>query len=272
MLPVNGDPIKRTPALHGLLDSVPQVTGPDRWEMGVRVVPNNCVEATVWDPACGGSPTLPTAGGPGTLYDFGAPYVGTSFTCLSTTSADEIRQRAETALEITQGKAIEKEFWAGTILNTNPALTSNSTVITGSFGLRDALIELGKQMSACGGGSQGVIHAPEWVVSTWLYTAGAGLLIKEDGKRLVTVGRSDTVVSGTGYTGLGPSAVNPGAGKAYIFATGPVQYRLGPVDVIGVDGDVDRNTNQITVRAQRVYNVNFDSCCHFGVVVNTAVA
>lgn len=268
-LQVNGDPIRRVPALHGLLDSVPQVTGPDRWEMGVHITPDNCVEATVWDPVCGGTPTLPTSNGPGTPYDFGAPYVGTSFNCLSTTSADEIRERAERALEVTQGKAIEKEFWNGTILSSNPALSSASTIITGTFGLRAALVEMGRQMSNCGGGSQGVIHAPEWVVEMWMYT---GMLIVEDGKRLVTRVRGDTVVAGVGYPGTGPSAAVPTAGSAYIYATGPVQYRLGPVEVIGVDGDVNRSDNQIRVRVQRVYNVNFDSCCHFGVIAVTGTA
>lgn len=272
----NAEPLERQAALHGLLDSVTPDPTPARWEMGLRITPDTCTGATVWDPVCGGTPTQATI----EQFSGQTPYsvipmtVDKAFTCLST--AANIDARTQRAFNAVVSKAIETEFWNGTIASTNPNLSTAATIITGSFGLAAAWQEVNKQLSGCGGGSQGVIHAPSWLVDAWLYAGND--IIREDGKRLVSRLRGDTIVAGTGYPGTGPSAANPGPRKAYVFVTGPVGYKLASPVVLRADpqdgpgAGLVRSTNQIEVRVTADFMVRFDTCCHFGLIVDAATA
>lgn len=273
----NAEPLARTAALHGLLDSVPEDTTEARWEMGLRITPDTCTGATVWDPVCGGTPTQATV----EQFSGQTPFsvipltVDKAFTCLSTSL--DIEERALRAFNAVVSHSIENEFWTGTIGSTNPVLNTSATIITGSFGLAAAWQELNKQLSNCGGGSQGVIHAPSWLVDAWMY-GGASMDILDEGRRLVSRVRGDTIVAGTGYPGTGPAAANPGARKAYVFATGPVAYKMTAPEVLRADpqegsgAGLIRSTNQIEVRVKADFLVRFDTCCHFGLIVDAATA
>jgi hypothetical protein len=72
-------------------------------------------------------------------------------------------------------------------------------------------------------GAAGVIHTPRVV--------GSALNLDKDGGKLVTP-LGNSVVSGVGYSKKGPDGTNAGAGKAWMYATGPVSVRLGPTIVV----------------------------------------
>jgi hypothetical protein len=72
-------------------------------------------------------------------------------------------------------------------------------------------------------GSKGVIHVPTVV--------GSALNLDKDGGKLVSP-LGNSVVSGVGYSKKGPTGVNAGAGKAWMYATGPISVRIGPTVVI----------------------------------------
>lgn len=122
-----------TPPLHSLLVTADQPTiENDRWTLGFQFQPENCIEAEVWDPQC-------TAGGEeGVDFKSDAPpnrdtvyydpyIVETAFTCrtLGFGSID-YAGRAQRQLQAATPKAIEREFWAGTLKPWNFNLVHNT--------------------------------------------------------------------------------------------------------------------------------------------------
>jgi hypothetical protein len=130
-------------------------------------------------------------------------------------------------------KAIEIEFWNGDIAklldsdNDNRYLASAQAIdVTPTAGTgvktRYGLALLEQAIADSPLGAQGVIHAPRDVASA--------LKVKADGKTLRT-NLGTPVVAGVGYSKKGPTGVVAGAGKAWMYATGPVSVRVGPTIV-----------------------------------------
>lgn len=149
------------------------------------------------------------------------------------TNPAEIEASAKTALDIVMQKAIEIEFWNGDIAklldsnNDNRYLASAQSVdVTPTAGtavkIRYGLGLLEEALGNSSVGSKGVIHVPRVVGST--------LNLDNDGKKLVSP-LGNSVVSGVGYSKKGPTGAVAGAGKAWMYATGPVSVRIGPTVV-----------------------------------------
>lgn len=149
------------------------------------------------------------------------------------TNPAEIEASAKNALDVVMQKAIEIEFWNGDIAklldsdNDNRYLASTQSVdVTPTAGtavkVRYGLALLEEALGNASLGSQGVIHAPRVV--------GSALKLDKDGTRLVSP-LGNSVVSGVGYSKKGPTGVDAGAGKAWMYATGPVSVRIGPTTV-----------------------------------------
>lgn len=149
------------------------------------------------------------------------------------TNPAEIEASAKTALDVVMQKAIEIEFWNGDIAklldsdNDNRYLASAQSVdVTPTAGtavkVRYGLALLEEALGNASLGAQGVIHAPRVV--------GSALNLEKDGTRLVSP-LGNSVVSGVGYSKKGPTGVVAGAGKAWMYATGPVSVRVGPTTV-----------------------------------------
>lgn len=149
------------------------------------------------------------------------------------TNPAEIEASAKNALDVVMQKAIEIEFWNGDIAklldsdNDNRYLASTQSVdVTPTAGtavkVRYGLALLEEALGNASLGSQGVIHAPRVV--------GSALNLEKDGTRLVSP-LGNSVVSGVGYSKKGPTGVDAGAGKAWMYATGPVSVRIGPTTV-----------------------------------------
>lgn len=149
------------------------------------------------------------------------------------TNPADIEASAKTALGIVMQKAIEIEFWNGDIAklldsdNDNRYLASAQSVdVTPTPGtavkIRYGLALLEEALGNASIGSAGVIHAPRLV--------GSALNLHKDGNKLVAP-LGNSVVSGVGYSKKGPTGVAAGAGKAWMYATGPVSVRIGPTIV-----------------------------------------
>lgn len=150
------------------------------------------------------------------------------------TNPAEIEASAKTALGIVMQKAIEIEFWNGDVAklldsdNDNRYLASAQSVdVTPTAGtavkIRYGLGLLEEALGNASLGSKGVIHVPRVVGST--------LRLDKDGDKLVSP-LGNSVVSGVGYSKKGPTGAVAGAGKAWMYATGPVSVRIGPTVVI----------------------------------------
>jgi len=149
------------------------------------------------------------------------------------TNPAEIEASAKNALDIVMQKSIEIEFWNGDVAklldsdNDNRYLASAQSVdVTPTPGtavkIRYGLGLLEEALGNASLGSKGVIHVPRVV--------GSALRLDKDGNKLVThLGNS--VVSGVGYSKKGPTGAVAGAGKAWLYATGPVSVRIGPTVV-----------------------------------------
>lgn len=86
----------------------------------------------------------------------------------------------------------------------------------------------------------------------------------------------DMTVTGTGsltggalavtHTTTGGSQPDSDPLLSWMYATGPVITRVGPVSITPTEmRDTDLRTNTVTVFAERMALVGFDTCCHFSV-------
>lgn len=271
-----GTPIPATPPLHGLQASADEVRDPDRWDLGATFCPENCVEVGVWDPDCavwpgGIPPTKSPAPANQPCYDVDPFVIESSFECSTAGfKSQDYRGRARRQLEAGTSKAMEHELWTGALKPTNPHLNSiSATILAGGTDqpLQLAIALLGNALSACAHGGRGTIHAPTFIVDSWMYESG-GSYFEPVGNRLITRNRGDIVVSGTGYDGTGPGGIAPPPGMSWVYATGPVQYRLD--DIVVYPDEMKEatayRTNQVEYRAERQALINFDPCSHFAVL------
>lgn len=260
----------------------------EAWRGGVKWRPSGCFGAEAWDPNCANFPkanksTPPTIPA---VYETDTFVVETSYGCklvgnLNDVVTDGYKAIVLEQLENATPKALEFQFWTGTLgsrmqsLDSSATeitgLTSAATIVTGStiFDRQVGLAMATKQISNCGAGIRGMIHAPAWLVLLWI---GDGLVIEKDGI-LVTAGREDRVVAGSGYPGTGPAGVAAVTGlDTWIFATGPVEVYLSESETIGdkISDWFTRSTNDFEIRAERQALIRFDPCCHSAVLLNAS--
>ncbi len=108
-----------------------------------------------------------------------------------------------------------------------------------------------------------MIHATPPVVSRWFDQT------REDNP-LVTV-NGTRVAAGGGYQGATPSGqVAASAGESWVYATGPVEVRLGEVAVLDIKDVLDRSNNDVTFRAERYVLVTWDTQLQAAVLVDWA--
>lgn len=188
------------------------------------------------------------------------------------TNPAEIEASVKMALDIVTQKAVEAEFWNGDIAkllttdNDNRYLASESTVdVTPTPGtavkIRYGLALLDEAIAHAPIGAQGVIHAPTVV--------GSALNLDKDGSKLVTP-LGNSVVSGVGYSKKGPDGTNAPAGKAWMYATGPVSVRLGETHITPekLNQAVDIRVNNIQYFADRAAAITWSTSDSYAVLVD----
>lgn len=192
---------------------------------------------------------------------------------------EEIYANAETVINTVTQKAIEIELWRGVIarsLTATDAVTGNRflgsaagtdfTDVTpsGSAGgvkprYAQALLE--QALGDATIGSKGVLHTPRLLAS---------ILKVKDSNGVLKTNLGTPVVAGAGYSLTGPDGQPAAAGKAWMFATGPLTVRLGPVSVIPgeLSQAVDTRVNTITYYIDRAAAVTWSTSNLFGVLVD----
>ena len=188
------------------------------------------------------------------------------------TDPAEVEASARMALDIVAQKAIEAEFWNGDVSklltsdNDNRYLASSqSEDVTPTPGTavkpRYALALLEQALADASIGAQGTIHAPRDVASV--------LRLDKDGKKLVT-DLGTPVVAGVGYSKKGPDGNTAAAGKAWMYATGPISVRLGPTLLTPekLNQAIDIRVNNIQYYADRSAAVTWSTTDAYAVLVD----
>lgn len=275
IIPGNGVLVKSPrctdPARYGLLSVVtPFTPGDVHWEgAGINWEDDLCGDGTqtfldVCSPATGF--TKPSERN----LDFCSsdPFIAVgSFDCTPVgRPAGEAFEIARRRLLAWEGRQIERTLWTGVTSNgnVNPSFAFGNTDCgivpvdvnpAGAVTPASAISLLESALSnqvACGG----MIHIP-YNLMAYLKT---NKLVDVQGDELYSPSGYRYVV-GSGYPGTGPANVAAAANTAWIFATGPMLLARSNVIMVpeSVSEGVNRNINNITVRAERVYTIGF-SC------------
>lgn len=188
--------------------------------------------------------------------------------------------RATRQLEAVTGKQVEKEFWAGA--QTQASATGNQyltdgtavdvTATPGTAMTRQAGFEaLEEALAGCGYGPRGMIHCQPQVLPSPNQFA-----LRREGNMLLS--NLDTVVvPGVGYPGTSPAGATPTAGTTWIYATPLVDVRLSAPILVpdpAADGDwrfqaLDRERDDIVIRAMRFAAATHDGPCKFAALITT---
>lgn len=188
------------------------------------------------------------------------------------TTPAEIEASAKTALDVVTQKAIEAEFWNGDVAklltsdNDNRFLASAQSVdVTPTPGtavkVRYGLALLEQAIAGSPAGAQGLIHVTRDVATA--------LRLNADGTTLLT-DLETPVVAGVGYSKKGPTGATASAGKAWMYATGPVSVRLGPTTITPskLNQAVNVSINDIEYFADRPAAVTWATSDSYAVLVD----
>lgn len=166
-----------------------------------------------------------------------------------------------------EGRQVERTLWTGITENgiLNPSFAfGNDTCGFAPIDINPAgalspvaavaaMEEALGDLVACGG----VLHIPFGLAA---FLIDHRLLVLDNGVYYTPTGFQ--VIIGHGYPGTGPGNAAAAAGETWMFATGPIVLARSNVIMVPdevVAESVDRNINNITVRAERFYSVGW-SC------------
>jgi hypothetical protein len=190
---------------------------------------------------------------------------------------EEVRARLKDTLEKSSQKALEREFWTGALSTASgwgnqylaTAGTTDLTPVGGSVPAKTGLAMLEGAIGSCAGGYNGTIHGTRDAISSIIVFMDKG---GESGDTLYTP-LGNMVIAGAGYTGTSPAGVAPAAGTSWLYATGPVNVRLGEMLTFPEDDKYWNNSynatiNNIELRAERFGAASWSGCCVYAVHVN----
>lgn len=273
-----------TPPRLGLLTSAARPDmGGGRWINGISFSPEACMAEGVWwwcpDTSGEGRPTGQAPSQPkGTdenpdVVQYRPWALHVDDTC--STFGFNVRDyqgRARRKLLANQSYQVEHELWTGETAQTaafpnNWLTNSGSLTDLGTEPLIYALAALQEHLADVISGSRGMIHCTVRTATLWL---SAGVIRREG--NLLLDGFDNIIVAGSGYPGTGPDDEDPPVSldRQWAYATSMVHYAED--DIVVVPGDfaeaVDRDTNTVTFRAERVVGAWWDGCAHAAVEVN----
>lgn len=273
------------PSRYGLLNSKTLVDDGQRWEVAFNQETEACnMQIRLLD-ICSTSVTASAVepAGDRQLGEFRPFAVQTTVKCSTAGfGAHDYVAQARRALEVSQGKGIELEFWEGKIAQAvsadNPGNPSPNKYLADSdavdltptpgtaIKVRHGLAILEKAIGDTSFGGAGTIHVTRDVASA--------LPIRDkDDDGIFVSPLGNMVIAGTGYTGVGPSGSTTPSGGVWMYATGPVFVRLGDVTVTPgkMSQSVDTGVNSISVSAERPAAVVWDGCIQYAVLVDLSL-
>lgn len=181
--------------------------------------------------------------------------------------------RAQRNVLASEAYLIEREFMMNTLGLPNPYILDpaiNKTVLTSSaLAPWHALAQIEQAAAEMLVGERILIHMRPHIL---LVLSSANLVRREGNVWLTPM--DSIIVPGRGYPGTGPAGQPVVEGSEWIYATGRVQIRRGPIEYVpeqlektpenpqGIPvSAVNRQTNDITVAAQRIVSVSFNPNC-----------
>lgn len=257
----------------GLVASVGVTQESDtRWVGGFSWRPETCFQGQTL-PVCGTEPGTPQGSTDGGLAYYLPVGLRAEFVCANRYGLNpaEENARVQRQLEAATSYLLAQELWLGTATQagayttpqTNPAnngyLTDGGAqVIAGEFEPLEALGLLEETARAALLGQLVHLHVPLVLLPTFgqILTSVNGTLYTPSGSK---------VISDPGYDGSGPADDATTPGHVWMFATSPVQVRLGGIYTYDVP-TVGNNTRQFV--AERPAAASYDPCGHFGIAVS----
>jgi hypothetical protein len=252
---------------HALL-SVPGVLVEDpgtRWQNGASIYGYPVSEPDNWDPCSSGTFRVKSDGEafPTPVFASFVAYLPISCTSMSIGDPDEFRDRARTTLAAVESFAVERALSQGVSGLANPFfddaavdILAGGAAVTPDVGLaylEDAIGETGRR---------GMIHATPAVGSMWFGNPQRAPVP-------FTTALGTPVAVGGGYAGSRPTGGSAAAaGQAWAYATGPVEVRHAEVDVLDIRDVLDRETNDVTFRAERAVLATWDTALQAAVLID----
>lgn len=239
-------------------------SGDERYLNGVNLWGYPADTPSTWEPCSDGTFRVKSeeSDQPQARFDPFAAYIPIACSALGMPSG--FAQRAEVVLDATLSFAVEDALANGIIGSTNPFFGDGNVTILGGgavtpeVGLRWLERAIGQTAR------RGLIHAPPEIVAAWEFEA------LETGAELRTP-NGTPVAAGGGYIDAFPvSAGAPASGTAYAWATGPVEVRLAPFQLIPEDISeaLDRSVNDVVYRAERYVLATWDGALQAAVLID----
>lgn len=262
---VKANPAAAQNAVNLLASALRPDDGTDQWMEGMAWRSELCPTYQGYNP-CAELTEGPEPGGDGLVYYVPVAYRVADECSLMSGRFDE--QRITRLANAVASFVAAQELWTGELSamdpydlpnggvtnQVNPHLASDDAeVVTApAGGILAALAALEERTREITRGQQVFLHAPIGLVDQVAQN------LRRVGNELRTA--TDGILIGdAGYPGTGPD----GTGENWIYGTGPVAVRLGPVSaVVDPRATVDRETNTRQVWADRMFAVTFDPCAH----------
>ncbi|MDQ1018954.1 cupin [Streptomyces afghaniensis] len=177
-------------------------------------------------------------------------------------SYQEAIEHVRASLELGEQQAVESAFWRYTLAPRAIDLTPAE----GPVSLAQGVAALEGCLAESYGGV-GTLHVPTGAAAL----LGCCNIAYVDGNRLSTLA-GNCVIVGSGYSAAntGPDGTPAEPGTAWLYISGPVVVRRGPIDVIPdrAGASIDRRVNDRRVLAERTY-VPATTCTVCAVQVTT---
>lgn len=269
----------KTPGV--VVEEVGEDEGEPRWMAGVNVYGYPAGTPFDWEPCSVGTfRTKETAADedpqPGDRFDPIAIYF--PLECSSFDARDEsFIERARLALNATLSHGVEAAIAGGVAQSNNRFLGDTNFVALAGAAVSPA-VGLGylENAGASRTGREFMIHATPAVVAAWGF--GSELLndnsdINEETPEAGIRTRNGTpVVSGSGYIGVHPlgggGLPGPDDTKDWVFATGPLEVRIGDGPRVTIGESLDRSINLVTVYPERFVVYDWDTALQVGVLID----
>lgn len=272
LVPVDG-PQPSAPR-YSLL-SVPGVIVPttdDYWINGIAQAGYPCDIPDTWN-ECDGSTSAVRVNGecPNVVEALAfQAYLGVVRSTFGSDMAD-MKNAASVAFQAREAYAVEREFMNAPLIPGNPHLADGEGDFpagTTAKAPREALALLEEEIAKSG--SAGWIHMTPYLASR-LSSAGGEALYTGQGRMETILG--SVVIPGQGYTlqkGPEGQSADPGPGREWIYATGPVQVRRSEIILTPATAaqGTDRSINEAVYEASRYYVVSWDKCLQAAVQVD----
>lgn len=265
-------PIPVAPS-RGLLSAATIVPpGSERFGVGAAIWPYPPDLPQSWAPCSDGTYRTKADGEGWDLPVFNAFELYIPITCSTITAkSDGFADRARLAFAARESFGLAHELATGHSDSMNPHLTdSNLTKLNGGVAVTPdvALSYLEDAIGATG--QDGLIHLTPATAAAINGSGGYGIDMYQ-GRLLTTANGTPVAVDG-GYIGVAPEPMAaPATGTAWAFATGPVQIRMSPdIEILADDisQSMDRQTNEVTYRAERAYLMDWDVQLQVAILVD----